>query len=384
MDKLNYEEIKERLNKFGYHILTPEEEYINTQQNICCEKDGLKSWCSVVDITHKQGKSTSKRFFSLFNPFWKENMEMFIKKKDPNAEILGIEIITKSKHKRVLITMRCKCGTVFSKTWDNLQTLTYVSECNKCAIKNRGKSHRKDKQEALKLFRAKGYKILNEPEFFLRDEYLEVEDEDGYRGFISYNRLKSGRQIAILDVRTNKKYYIYNANLYAQTRGIKSEVIDFCDDKKWTRQGIKCRCQCGDIFTTSVSSFFNGKTTCDKCAKSSSRYERIVKQFLDDNSVRYIYQYRINSCKDVIPLPFDFWVEKNQGLIEVDGEGHFKPCNFNQISNEDAQKSFEATQKHDAIKNEYCRQWNIPLLRISYKDIQDGTYKEKIIQFIGD
>ena len=93
MDKLSYEEIKDRLNKFGYHILTTKEEYVDTQQNICCEKDGLKSWCSVTDITSKKGEAGSKRFYSLINPFWKENIEASIKKKDPNAKILDIKTI---------------------------------------------------------------------------------------------------------------------------------------------------------------------------------------------------------------------------------------------------------------------------------------------------
>lgn len=384
MDKLSYEEIKDRLNKFGYHILTTKEEYVDTQQNICCEKDGLKSWCSVTDITSKKGEAGSKRFYSLINPFWKENIEASIKKKDPNAKILDIKTIIKSKRKRILVTMQCECGTIFNRKWDDLQKSPYISKCNKCSTKKRGQSRRKNKQEMLDFFVSNGYKVINIPDSFRADEYLEVENRDGYKGFISYQKLKLGRKIAIFDVRTNKKNYIHNANIYAQSMGIKSKVIDFYDDKKWTRQGIKCQCQCGNIFVTSISSFCNGKIVCDECAKSMSKYERIVKQFLDENYIKYIYQYRINSCKDVLPLPFDFWIEKNNGLIEVDGEGHFNPCNFNQISYEDAITTFEITKKHDGIKNEYCKQWKIPLLRISYKDIKNGSYKEKIIQFIGD
>ena len=81
-------------------------------------------------------------------------------------------------------------------------------------------------------------------------------------------------------------------------------------------------------------------------------------------------------------LPFDFYIVNGGKLIEVDGQGHYKPCHFNQISHEDAQRSYEITIKHDAIKTKYCEQYNIPLLRIPYWEMDDGTYKEKIMQFV--
>ena len=44
--------------------------------------------------------------------------------------------------------------------------------------------------------------------------------------------------------------------------------------------------------------------------------------------------------------------------------------------------TFLLTQQNDKIKNEYCKRKNIPLLRISYNDINNGDYKDKILQFI--
>lgn len=61
LEKLSYDIIKDRLCKLGYKIITQEDEYKNTQQNIVCEKDELKSFCSVADILTK--KEHLKDFF---------------------------------------------------------------------------------------------------------------------------------------------------------------------------------------------------------------------------------------------------------------------------------------------------------------------------------
>ena len=47
-------------------------------------------------------------------------------------------------------------------------------------------------------------------------------------------------------------------------------------------------------------------------------------------------------------------------LIEYDGEQHYWNVFGDQI--------FEATQKRDEIKNQYCAQYGIPLYRIPYAD----------------
>lgn len=61
LEKLSYNVVIQRLENLGYKMITTENEYKNTQDNIICEKDGLKSYCSVSDILTKKG--TSKRFF---------------------------------------------------------------------------------------------------------------------------------------------------------------------------------------------------------------------------------------------------------------------------------------------------------------------------------
>lgn len=59
----------------------------------------------------------------------------------------------------------------------------------------------------------------------------------------------------------------------------------------------------------------------------------------------------------------------NQNIcIEYDGIQHYRPVDFGNGSHTDINNKFIITQKHDKIKNEYCKQNNITLIRVSYKD----------------
>ena len=65
-------------------------------------------------------------------------------------------------------------------------------------------------------------------------------------------------------------------------------------------------------------------------------------------------------------LRFDFYLNKYNTLIEFDGQQHFRPVDFF-----NGEEGFRLTQLRDNIKNEYCKNNNIPLLRISYKEINN-------------
>ena len=69
------------------------------------------------------------------------------------------------------------------------------------------------------------------------------------------------------------------------------------------------------------------------------------------------------------PLRFDFAIFDNNKLIlliEYDGEQHFKWLKGWQTKEE-----FEKLQYHDQLKNTYCKNNNIPLLRIPYYDFDN-------------
>ena len=52
--------------------------------------------------------------------------------------------------------------------------------------------------------------------------------------------------------------------------------------------------------------------------------------------------------------------------VEYDGIGHFEPINFNGINDKRANEGFKKQKLHDQIKDKYCLDNNIKLIRIPY------------------
>ena len=124
---------------------------------------------------------------------------------------------------------------------------------------------------------------------------------------------------------------------------------------------VKIICPEHGVFEQSINNHINKKNGCPKCKYSKG--EKKIFNILFNNE-NFIQQYKINDCKDKKELPFDFYLPDYNLCIEYDGEQHFKSINYF-----GGKEKYLQTQKHDQIKNQYCKDNDIDLLRISYKDI---------------
>ena len=98
---------------------------------------------------------------------------------------------------------------------------------------------------------------------------------------------------------------------------------------------------------------------CPKCRESKG--ERKIRLWLDEHCVLYETQMKFENCCDIQPLPFDFCISSLNTVIEYDGRHHYEPVDIF-----GGQEQFEIQQKHDKIKNEYCKNNGISILRIPY------------------
>ncbi len=100
---------------------------------------------------------------------------------------------------------------------------------------------------------------------------------------------------------------------------------------------------------------------CRSC--NSSRGERQIAKFLNDNKIIFTTQQDFDGCIYVNKLLFDFYLPDKNLCIEYDGIQHFEPVKiFGGI------EGFKQQQKRDKIKDVFCKSKNIKLIRISYKD----------------
>ena len=110
---------------------------------------------------------------------------------------------------------------------------------------------------------------------------------------------------------------------------------------------------------------------CPQCNESSG--ERQIRQWLNKYDIKYEYQKPFKNCRDILPLPFDFYLPNYNVCIEYQGIQHYKPVELF-----GGQKTFELQQKHDDIKREYCVNNNIKLLEIPYW----SNVEEKLNNFL--
>lgn len=118
-----------------------------------------------------------------------------------------------------------------------------------------------------------------------------------------------------------------------------------------------CECACGGWCIEPASMLLQGKVSSCGCIKSKN--ERRIALWLDDHHIGYERQRTFDDCKNINPLRFDFYISTKKTVIEYDGEFHYmKIGNLN--------NDLEYQQNNDHIKDQYCAENNIRILRIPY------------------
>ena len=131
------------------------------------------------------------------------------------------------------------------------------------------------------------------------------------------------------------------------------------ENYKNAHQKLLLECPHGHIFTMNFDKFKSGQR-CPICIGSSG--EKEVRKYLNQLEIEFIEQKRFEECRNILPLPFDFYIPSLNMCIEYDGEQHFlKGC----FGDTKGQVLLE-TQKRDNIKTQYCLDNNIKLIRIPY------------------
>lgn len=138
---------------------------------------------------------------------------------------------------------------------------------------------------------------------------------------------------------------------------------------------IKIICKKHGEFWQSPSSHLRHKG-CSKC--KSSHGEQQIRNYLSQNQIIFEEQKRFEDCRNINTLPFDFYLPQYNLCIEFDGIQHFIPYAFDsKMTEEEKLKNFKQLQFRDQIKNEYCKNNNINLLRIRY----DENVEEKLMEY---
>ena len=139
-----------------------------------------------------------------------------------------------------------------------------------------------------------------------------------------------------------------------------------------------CKCSCGNTIEVFSIFLLNGKKTHCGCKNIISYGENKIKDILLKNNILFIQQASTElKCKypnSQTSARFDFYVN-NSYIIEYDGETHFEENIGNGWI---TKEKYLYTYQHDQFKNQWCKENNIPLIRIPYTHYNDLCLEDLI------
>lgn len=143
------------------------------------------------------------------------------------------------------------------------------------------------------------------------------------------------------------------------------------------REYFICQCQCGNITAVRRDLLLSGNTISCGCQRFQSKGEKTIENLLIENNIPFEKQKTFETCRfpwTNILARFDFYVN-NQYIIEYDGQQHFKY----RKSGWNTKQHFQKTQQYDQFKNEWCKNNNIPIIRIPYWKLKELTINDLIL-----
>lgn len=341
-------------------IVLKDQKYINNKNNLkfYCKNchnvieqrvdnhlNGAK--CSICSYNNKNLKieEIRNRIYNIFGD------KYFI----PEQEIFGV------KNKIKVFCNECK-------DYFEIRLNTFLSGfgCSKCKYNNLRLSLNDVRNRSKELYGNKYY--IPEQEIRNNKFFIKIHCNDCGENFniIQYAHFRGdgGCSNCALKKRTNSIEKIIQ-----RSKEIHGDIyiIDENQEIKNNKSIIRIFCKkCKNYFNQKIYDHLNG-SGCPYCRMS--RGEIIIQNYLMDHNIKYENQKKFKDCKNIFPLPFDFYLPDYNMCIEFDGEQHFK-----QIHN----WRFEQTLKNDIIKTNFCKNNNIDLLRIKYDENIIDRLKKKL------
>lgn len=360
-----YNRIRDYFTEFGDGCVLIDKNYKDLKKDkleIICPVCGKHFDCYYNTFKMKQNKickACADKIRSEESRFTIEQVRGIIE--SVNGNKLLSEVYLGSKE---LLNIRCSCGVEYSTTLTNFNK--GKNTCDICS--NRGTQWNKDL--------VKEY-IISQGSEFVEQEYINVDTLMKFKcqncGEIYetpfYNFRKLNKHLCnkcSFEIASEKQRYSYE-EVYSMIEETRCHLITDCYTGNTQLLEIECGL-CNEIFTTSWQIFNSKKVkACADCNGKTSAGERLFMELLNEYKIEYIHQHSYPDCRHINILRFDFYLPLFNTIIEIDGRFHreIKEC-FGGI------EEFELTKLRDEIKNTYCKDNNIPLIRIEYNDNQEN------------
>lgn len=272
------------------------------------------------------------------------------------VESFKYQLLNEVEGSKEMMNLICPYG----HRWDiNFGDFKYGRRCSHCKVEAKKQAQL---QEMRKIMAKEKYTLLEE-KYINNSTPMKTRCPLGHEFRISSANFKKGRRCSEC-YRFKKLDYDYVCDFFAED-GYKVLSQEYVSANK----KLEVECSHGHKFEISYAKFYMGRR-CSKCQKSSG--EQKIDDVLNEYGVEHIYQHTFNDCRRVMPLPFDFYLPQYNTIIEFDGRQHFENGCFKNANLSDI-------QERDNIKNKYCDDNNIKLIRIphwEFKNIEEIICQE--------
>lgn len=264
--------------------------------------------------------------------------------------------------KNNLVFICTECGEKFERNFDNLKTRKSTI-CNKCG-KKKANTNRVFTYDYIKNEINKSGCVLVSDEYINVDSKLKIKCQCGDIFETTFYKFdKNGKR------QCNECGKRILANKIAIQE---KEIIELLDEDGYTLldrqingkdQRIYIKCNKGhEPYWVNLSKYKSAGRRCPHC--QNSRGEKKIENVLKNKNINFVTQYKFKGLIGIGGglLRFDFAVldkENNlQYLLEYDGEMHYEETGVG--------NNLEKQKHHDNIKNKYCKDNNIELIRIPF------------------
>ena len=260
------------------------------------------------------------------------------------------------KNARTPMEYKCPNGHIHKMSYDNFNRGKRCPECQ-------GKL-KHTYEEIRQFFEGKGYILLSN-EYINGKQKLEYICPKGHKHSMSWSNFQKGKQCPECAIENKASKRRMNFQIIKECFKKRGYILLTKEEEYMNNHTLlDYVCPNGHKNSMTWNNFQRGRQ-CPNCA-NIYKGENRIEDYLVNNNINFISQHIILECRNIQPLRFDFYLPDYNMCIEYDGEGHFHPVDFSGKGIEFAKEQFEKGQENDQIKNIYCKNNNINLLRIPY------------------
>lgn len=292
-----------------------------------------------------------------------------------NSNIIILSEFTKTSDK-----IKCKC-LIDGHEWENsAKNLLQGQGCKICATKKINSS----KKHTQEWFLSKMNELHPNIEVLSLYENMKAPVEckckiDGYEWKTTPDGLINGKTGCVICARTANGLKSRKTNeQFLSELKITNPYIVPLEQYKTGKEKIKCLCTIHNYeWYASPNKLLSKMTGCPKCALYHN--EQVIANLLDGWNINYTFQKTFGECKDVLALPFDFYLDDYNLVIEYDGEHHYMPIFKSKYNEDKLTDRLNYIKYHDKLKDDFCLKNNIIIIRIPYwenKNIETILYNK--------